>query len=57
MGHKNFQHLRDKMSAESRAKSSEMAKEIMKEMLLSELRIQEGFSQRQLSAALGVKQP
>jgi transcriptional regulator with XRE-family HTH domain len=45
------------MSAESRAKSIEMAKEMMKEMLLSELRIQEGFSQRQLSAALVVKQP
>jgi transcriptional regulator with XRE-family HTH domain len=53
---RNFNELRGKMSPASRAKATAKAKEMMTEMLLSELRRLSGLTQNQLADSLG-KQP
>jgi len=52
-----FSELREKMSPRRRARNEAVAKEMMAELLLSEMRQQSGMTQRELAAALGVKQP
>lgn len=54
---KQFRELESKMSPASVARSDAMAKEMMAEMLLSEMRKQSGVTQQQLAEALGIKQP
>jgi len=54
---RNFSDLRARMSPQRRARNEEAARQIMGEMLLAELRQQSGMTQRDLAAALGIKQP
>lgn len=56
-GHRPFQQLRDKMSPESRARAEALAKQMMAEMLLAELRKFVGLTQEELAAAMGITQP
>ncbi len=53
---RNFKELRAKMSPESRARSTEKAKVLLREMALSELREAVSLTQESLADALGVKQ-
>lgn len=53
---KKFKELRAKMSAESRARSTARAQEILKEMALSELREAMNLTQESLAETLNVKQ-
>lgn len=52
-----FSKLEAKMSPERIERSNQMAREMMAEMLLSELRKHTGTTQQQLADLLGVKQP
>jgi DNA-binding XRE family transcriptional regulator len=52
-----FEKLESKMRPESLARAKSRAKEMMAEMLLSELRHAAGLTQEELAAALGIKQP
>ena len=55
---KSFDELaRRTMSKAAREEASRRAKELMKEMLLVEVRKLTGKSQRELAEALGIKQP
>ena len=54
---RKFQELRDRMSPERRAKSKARAKEMMTEMLLSEIRKETGLTQDDLAESLEIKQP
>ena len=54
---RNFKELESKMRPESLARAKSRAKEMMAEMLLSELRHAAGLTQEELAAALGIKQP
>ena len=53
----NFRTLEGKMSAASRARAKQRAREMMTEMLLSELRKSAGVTQEELASSLGIKQP
>jgi transcriptional regulator with XRE-family HTH domain len=52
-----FAELRATMSPRRRARNEAAARSMMAEMLLSELREESGMTQRDLAAALGIKQP
>lgn len=54
---RNFKELETKMRPESRARVKTRAREMMAEMLLAKIRAAQGFTQEQLAAALGIKQP
>jgi predicted transcriptional regulator len=54
---RNFRELEDKMAPESRARVKSRAREMMTEMLLSELRKSAGVTQEELATSLGIKQP
>ena len=54
---KKFSSLREKMSPLAQAKAKLKKKEIMAEMLLSELRQEAGLTQKDLADSLGIKQP
>ena len=54
---KNFRELAAKMPAESQTRAQQRAREMMAEMLLSELRKSAGITQEQLASSLGIKQP
>ena len=54
---KNFKELEAKMKPEVRARAKTRAKELMAEMLLSEIRQAAGLTQEELARALGIKQP
>ena len=54
---KNFQELENMMPAGSRTRVKERAREMMTEMLLSELRKSAGVTQEELASSLGIKQP
>lgn len=54
---KNFKDLEAKMKPEARARAKSRAKELMAEMLLSEIRQAAGLTQEELAEALGIKQP
>ena len=53
---KKYQHLRDKMSPESRAKSERIYREMLEEMSLRELRKAQQLTQTDLAKTLGIKQ-
>ena len=57
MAHHRFEKLRDRMSPEQRAESERLAKEMMAEMLLAEIRKSVGLTQQDLAAVLGISQP
>ena len=54
---RNFKELEAKMRPEARLRAKTRAREMMAEMLLAEIRAAQGFTQEQLAAALGIKQP
>ena len=54
---RNFQELQDKMTPESQVRAKKRAREMMTEMLLSELRKYAGVTQEELASSLGIKQP
>lgn len=57
MKRRKFSELRAKMSPQRRARNEAAARSLMAEMLVRELREQSGMTQRDLAAALGIKQP
>lgn len=54
---RKFQELEAKLSPGSLARAQVRAKELIAEMLLSEVRRTVGLTQEQLAATLGIKQP
>ena len=54
---RNFRELENNMAPESRARAKARAREMMTEMLLSELRKSAGVTQEELASSLGIKQP
>lgn len=54
---RNFNELRDQMTPERRERIDAMSRELMVEMLLSEIRREAGLTQIDLANALGIKQP
>lgn len=54
---RNFKTLEAKMQPEARARAKARAKDMMAEMLLSEIRQAAGLTQEELARALGIKQP
>jgi transcriptional regulator with XRE-family HTH domain len=54
---RNFKELEAKMRPDAQKRAKAMAKEMIAEMLLAEIRQAEGLTQEQLAAALGIKQP
>lgn len=54
---KKFSNLRKKMSPTARANAQLKKKEMMAEMLLSEIRKESGLTQKELAESLGIKQP
>jgi DNA-binding XRE family transcriptional regulator len=56
MAHK-FEKLTKKMTPERLARAKAKAKNVMAEMLLSEIRKEAGFTQADLAKSIGVKQP
>lgn len=54
---KNFKELEAKMHPDARARAKARAKDMMAEMLLSEIRQAVGLTQEQVAEALGIKQP
>jgi transcriptional regulator with XRE-family HTH domain len=54
---RNFKELEAGMRPESLARAKTQAKEMMAEMLLSEIRRTAGLTQEELAASLGIKQP
>jgi DNA-binding XRE family transcriptional regulator len=54
---RNFKELEANMRTESLARAKARAKEMMAEMLLSEIRREVGLTQEELAASLGIKQP
>ena len=54
---KDFDSLKDKLSPEQRKQATEMAREILTEMALSEIRKARKITQKQLARRLNVTQP
>ena len=54
---RNFRELEAKMTAKARVRVKRRAREMMTEMLLSELRKSAGITQEELASSLGIKQP
>jgi transcriptional regulator with XRE-family HTH domain len=54
---RKFRELENKMTPESHARAKALAREMMTEMLLSELRKSAGVTQEELASSLGIKQP
>ena len=54
---RNFKELEAKMRPEARARVKSRAREIMAEMLLSQIRQAAGLTQEEVAARLGIKQP
>lgn len=54
---KNFKELEARIAPEKLARARLRAKEMMAEMLLSEIRNAAGLTQEELAANLGIKQP
>jgi len=54
---RKFKELRDKMSPESQARAEAMARDMMADMLLAEIRKQAGLTQVDMATRLGITQP
>lgn len=54
---RNFKELEAKMSPERHTRAQARAREMLAEMLLSEVRREAGITQEQLADTLGIKQP
>jgi len=54
---RNISELEARMSPESRARAEALAKEMMAEMLLAEIRKFMGLTQEELAGKLGITQP
>jgi DNA-binding XRE family transcriptional regulator len=54
---RNFKELEAKMRPEARAAAQLRAKQMIAEMLLSEIRTSVGLTQEELAKKLGIKQP
>ncbi len=54
---KKFTNLEKKISPERLARAKTKAKEIMAEMLLTEIRKEAGFTQEDIAETIGIKQP
>jgi transcriptional regulator with XRE-family HTH domain len=54
---KDFENLEKQMSPERLKRAKTRAKEIMAEMLLSEIRKEAGFTQEDIAKTLGIRQP
>ncbi len=57
MPHYPYKRLRDKLTPEQRAQAEKDARQMMREMVLAELRKFVGMTQEQLAGELGVTQP
>lgn len=57
MAHTSIQKLREGMTPESRRRATLKAREMMAEMLISEIRREAGFTQEQVAELLGIRQP
>lgn len=57
MANHSFNKLRPKMSPEQLARAEMQAKDMMAEMLLSEIRKEVGLTQKDLAETMGIKQP
>ena len=55
--HHKFSKLRAKISPARRTRNENAARRVMAQLLLAELRRRSGMTQRELAAALGIKQP
>lgn len=53
---KKYQELREKMPAEDRAESKALAQDMLRDMLLSDIRKAAGMTQIELAEALGIQQ-
>lgn len=56
-GHRKFSTLREKLTPVQRERSDARVKEMMAEMLLSELRKHSGLTQQEVAQSLGISQP
>ena len=54
---RNFRELEDKMRPAARARAKARAKQVMTEMLLSQIRQAAGLTQEEVAANLGIRQP
>jgi len=54
---RRFQELRDRMSPQRQAQAEMLAREMMADMLLAEIRKQAGLTQTDLAKTLGITQP
>jgi transcriptional regulator with XRE-family HTH domain len=57
MAHRSIQKLRERMTPEARRRATLKAREMMAEMLISEIRREAGFTQEQMAELLGIRQP
>lgn len=54
---RNFNELRQKMSPQRQARVDGMARQMMVDMLLAQIRQEAGLTQNDVADALGIKQP
>jgi transcriptional regulator with XRE-family HTH domain len=57
MAHTSIQKLRKGMTPDARRRATLKAREMMVEMLISEIRREAGFTQEQVAEVLGIRQP
>ncbi|MCI5150781.1 helix-turn-helix transcriptional regulator [Desulfobulbus sp. US1] len=57
MAHTSIQKLRERMTPEARRRATLKAREMIAEMLISEIRREAGFTQEQVAELLGIRQP
>ena len=57
MPHTSIQKLRERMTPDARRRATLKAREMMAEMLISEIRKEVGFTQEQVAQLLGIRQP
>jgi DNA-binding XRE family transcriptional regulator len=57
MNHRPFSELRAEMAPRRRARNEAAAKKTLAQLMIAEMRQRAGMTQRELAAALGVKQP
>jgi len=55
--HTSIQKLRERMTQDARKRATLKAREMMAEMLISEIRKEVGFTQEQVAELLGIRQP